>query len=131
MRIAKRKWSGIASALGACCLAAAGCDSGGGGRPAVSTSKTEVSVTGKVTIKGQPASGGSVTFDASNIDRKDVQPKTAEIGADGKYSIKTYPGDNGVIVNVPGSAAGFRGRHEVTEGENTFDIEVETAPAPK
>ena len=118
-------------ALVACGLASAGCEPSGGGRPAVSTSKTEVNVSGTVTVKGQPVTGGRVIFDASNIDRKDVTPKTAEIGKDGKYSGKTYPGDNGVQVSVPGQGMTYRQRREITEGDNTYDIELDAAPRPK
>lgn len=122
-----RKFAGLS--LTALCVVALGCESNGGGTPPTSTSKTEVNVSGTVTVKGKPATGGKITFDATNINRKDVQPTSADIGKDGKYSAKTYPGDNGVqISGVPGQAMLFRQRKEISEGDNTYDVELEAAP---
>ena len=59
------------------------------------TSLTEVTVTGVVTVKGKPASGGQITFNPSNRDRK-VPAFAAPIGQDGSYTIKTYTGENEV-----------------------------------
>ena len=59
------------------------------------TSLTEVTVTGVVTVKGQPATGGQISFNPSNRDRK-VPAFTAPIGQDGSFTIKTYTGDNEV-----------------------------------
>jgi hypothetical protein len=63
--------------------------------PAVDTSQIEVPVTGVVMVKGKPASGGQISFNPSNRDRK-VSAFTAPIGQDGSYSIKTYTGENEV-----------------------------------
>ncbi|MEJ7639981.1 MAG: hypothetical protein WKF75_18915 [Singulisphaera sp.] len=38
----------------------------GEGKPSVESSETEATVTGKVTIRGKPATKGSVMFDLSN-----------------------------------------------------------------
>jgi len=124
-----RKILGLAAA--ATLLASCGCDSDGGGRPTSSTSKNEVTVTGTVSVAGKPASGGNITFDASNIERKDVLPKSATIGKDGKYTVKTYPGDNGVLITITGQPMQYRQRHEVSDGDNTYDIELESAQSPK
>ena len=63
------------------------------GTPSVDTSLTEVTVTGVVKVKGKPASGGQISFNPSNRDRK-VPAFTAPIGQDGNYTIKTYTGEN-------------------------------------
>ena len=54
-----------------------------------------MTVTGVVTVKGKPASGGQITFNPSNRDRK-VPAFAAPIGQDGSYTIKTYTGENEV-----------------------------------
>src|SRR5437773_1460517 len=67
----------------------------GDGKPSVDTSLTEATVTGVVTAKGEPVSGGTIHFNPSNSGRI-VPTKSAEIGPDGTYTIKTYTGDNRV-----------------------------------
>src|SRR6516164_2652145 len=74
-----------------------GCD----GRPAVSSSTTEATVKGTVTIKGKPATKGTVEFDPANYQRKDVQARSAPINPDGTYTIKTLVGGNTVRVRGP------------------------------
>jgi len=105
-------------------LAAAwGC---GAGAPSVSTDTTEATVRGKVKIKGKPANGGEVFFDASNHRRKVNALRTAPIGKDGTYSIRTYVGENSVQVRSSARGSG-RGDESVTydvrAGENVFDID--------
>ena len=79
-------------------LAALGCmDS----RPSVSSSTTEATVKGTVTIKGKPATKGSVVFDPSNYARKNEQPRSAPLNKDGTYSIKTLIGSNSIRVSSP------------------------------
>jgi hypothetical protein len=68
-----------------------GCD----GTPSVDTSQNEVTVTGVVKVKGQPATGGQISFNPSNRDRK-VPAFSAPIGQDGSFTIKTYSGENEV-----------------------------------
>ena len=63
--------------------------------PSVDTSLSEVSVSGVVKVKGQPATGGQISFNPSNRDRK-VSAFSAPIGPDGSYTIKTYTGENEV-----------------------------------
>ena len=71
-------------------LLAAGC---GDGAPPVDTSTTPVNITGTVSVKGKPASGGDISFNPSNYQRI-VPAFTAPIGKDGHYTIKTYKGHN-------------------------------------
>jgi hypothetical protein len=68
---------------------------GCGDTPYVDASRTEATVTGVVKVKGQPATGGEISFNPSNRDRK-VGAFTAPIGKDGTYAIKTYTGENEV-----------------------------------
>ncbi len=67
----------------------------GEGTPWVDTSLTEASVSGTVSVKGTPATGGKILFNPSNAGRI-VPTRTADIGPDGTYTIKTLTGDNRV-----------------------------------
>src|SRR5262249_7504841 len=67
----------------------------GDGKPSIDTSLTEATVTGVVSVKGVPATAGTILFNPSNSGRI-VPTRTAEIGPDGTYTIKTYTGDNQV-----------------------------------
>ena len=69
----------VATALLACL---GGC-SGGGGPPSGT-------VTGKVTIDGQPVTGGSIRFHPTAADTKS-KPSGGVIGADGNYSVPDAP----------------------------------------
>jgi len=100
----------------------------GGGAPSVSGSKSEATVKGTVTINGKLASSGTVIFDPSNTERRDVGPVNAAIGKDGGYSLKTLVGAN--VVTVSGKDLLQQApeiqfeklTHDVQGGENTFDI---------
>ena len=70
-------------------------------KPAVSTSAEEAVVRGTVTVHGQPRKQGTITFDPGNIHRKDSLPRSAEIGEDGAYELKTLVGENSVTVRSP------------------------------
>jgi hypothetical protein len=108
-----------------------GCD----GRPSMDTSTTEVTVTGVVKVKGQPASGGQISFNPSNRDRK-VSAFTSTIGQDGSYSIKTYTGEN--MVTFGGEVAktypalGITKKYCVVTGggqQQDFDLLGDEQPA--
>ena len=89
----------------------------------------EATVTGVVTAKGVPVSvGGTIVFNPSNSGRI-VPSRTAEIGSDGRYTIKTYTGDNQVSYGgelakkYPG--LGLRKDFAtVASGENTIDFDL-------
>ena len=74
------------------CATFPGC---GDGKPSTDTSLTEATVMGIVKVKGEPATGGTIIFNPNNSGRI-VPMRTAEIGPDGHYTIKTYTGDNRV-----------------------------------
>jgi len=76
-----------------------GCNSGGSA-PAVSGSSEESNVKGTVTVKGKPATAGKVVFDPANINRRTVLSRSADIGKDGTYTVKTLIGQN--IVHLEG-----------------------------
>jgi hypothetical protein len=101
-----------------------GCD----GRPAVSSSTTEATVKGTVTVKGKPATKGTVEFDPANYQRKDAQARSAPINPDGTYTIETLVGGNTVRVRGPeaekAGALYETTDFDVKEGENTLDIKV-------
>jgi hypothetical protein len=69
-----------------------GCDDG---KPSVDTSKREATVSGIVSVRGKPATGGNILFNASNSERI-VPYKTAPIGPDGSYKVTTFTGGNKV-----------------------------------
>ena len=122
---ANRSIVGLAGAL---LLAGWGCD-GGGGAHSVSASTEEATVKGTVTVDGKPISEGDVTFDATNINRKNGGGRTAKIGADGSYSLKTFVGSNSVTVHgtkVDGDPRlRMNGKQvDVKDGENTIAIEL-------
>ncbi|MBX6315190.1 MAG: hypothetical protein IRY99_20115 [Isosphaeraceae bacterium] len=98
------------------------------GKPPVSSSTEEATVTGKVFIKGKPATGGKVVFDPANYQRKDVTARTADIQKDGTYTIKTLVGGNMVRVDSPEAAAAGGSyatiNYDVKSGENQFDIKI-------
>jgi hypothetical protein len=100
----------------------------GDGKPYVDTSLNEATVTGTVSANGVPATGGSIHFNPSNSGRI-VPTRSAEIGPDGKYTIKTYTGDNQVTyggdVATKNRGVGLRRDFATVEaGENHFDFDV-------
>jgi hypothetical protein len=101
-----------------------GCDS----RPSVSSSTTEATVKGTVTIKGKPPKKGEIVFDPANYQRKDVAARTAKIKEDGTYTITTLVGGNSVRVAGPeAERAGSTYTSidfDVQPGENTLDISL-------
>jgi len=103
-----------------------------GGAPAVSSSMEEATVKGTVTINGKPATGGDIQFDPSNVDRKGM-PRTAPIGEDGTYTIKTLVDANVVTITGPKvdkNLSAMVQTVKVNSGENTIPIEL-PPPAPK
>jgi hypothetical protein len=102
----------------------------GDGKPYQDTSLNEATVSGVVTAKGKPVTaGGSIQFNASNSGRI-VPTKTAPIGPDGRYTIKTYTGVN--VVTYEGEIAGKypglglrRDSAEVKSGANTVDFDIQ------
>lgn len=101
---------------------AIGCE---GGKPSVESSNTEAKVKGTVTINGKLANKGTVQFDPSNYQRKDVPAHTAEIGTDGTYSITTLTGENQVSVASPalqGRDTSNMTNFNAQAGENSFNI---------
>jgi hypothetical protein len=118
--------------LGACLLTVtalgflAGCE---GSPPAVDTTNTEATVKGVVKIDGVPATEGEVMFDPANYRRKDAAMRTAPIGADGSYTVKTLTGENqvklgGSLVHKKGILGRVTRGLDVKPGENTFDFEA-------
>lgn len=100
----------------------------GDGKPSIDTSLTEATVTGVVTAKGVPVTGGTINFNPSNSGRI-VPTRTAEIGSDGTYTLKTYTGDN--LVTYGGELAAKhvgvglkRDYASVQPGENKLDFDV-------
>ena len=103
----------------------------------VSQTADEATVRGKVTLGGQPLTGGQLVFNPANYQRKSVPARTASIGDDGSYTVKTLTGSNMVMVSPKKVAA--RGKAttdpyemiplEVNPGDNTFNINL-TPRAP-
>ncbi|MFO0908918.1 MAG: hypothetical protein U0794_11260 [Isosphaeraceae bacterium] len=113
------------AATGACALVMGGC----GGPPAVDSSTTEATVKGVVKVDGEPVTEGEIIFDPANYLRKDAPQRTAPIGKDGSYTIKTLTGEN--IVRISGPATKKHSGLQYTKrpvnvnsGENSFDFVV-------
>jgi hypothetical protein len=101
----------------------------GGSPPAVDSSNTEATVKGVVKVDGVPATEGDIVFDAANYKRKDVAARSAPIGKDGSYTIKTLTGENqvklgGALVHKKGILGRVTRALDVKPGENTFDFEA-------
>jgi hypothetical protein len=100
----------------------------GDGKPGVDTSLTEATVNGVVSIKGVPATGGSILFNPSNSGRL-VATRSASIGPDGKYTIKTLTGGNQVTfdgdIAIKNKGVGMLKEYvEVQSGTNTADFDL-------
>ena len=112
-------------------LVAFGCDGG----PSVDSSSTEATVKGVVKVAGNPATDGEILFDASNIKRPNSPLRSAPIGKDGSYTIKTLTGENiirlgGAITKKNGSLQATKRAMIVSSGENTFNFEVAEESKP-
>jgi hypothetical protein len=125
--IMRRRKTFLAVALLAV-AAAPGC---GDGKPYQDTSLTEATVSGVVTVKGTPVTeGGTILFNPSNSGRL-VPTKSATIGRDGRYTIKTYTGVNVVtyggddfVKKYPGLGL-RRDAATVVSGENKLDFDIQ------
>ncbi len=107
------------------CAMVPGC---GDGKPYHDSSLSEATVSGTVTAKGEPVTAGIISFNAANSARL-VAARTAEIGPDGHYTLKTYTGDNQVTYGgeLAKKYMGVGLRKDfaaVKSGENTFDFDV-------
>jgi hypothetical protein len=126
-RIANRL---VAASLFTLLTVSAGCNDG------ASSSTSEGTVSGVVTLLGKPVSSGQIQFDAANINRKDAPQRYADIGKDGRYSIKALVGSNRVTPVLPSVGRGGDLRRavksiEVSSGENSCDIDIPAfAPPP-
>jgi hypothetical protein len=126
--MSRTQWGVVA--LAAALFVGGGCG-GGGGAPAVSSSMEEATVTGPVTVHGKPLTKGEIAFDPANVDRK-VAPRTAPIGSDGAYTIKTLIGENSVTVRGPAidrdpDLALNQRMVDVQSGDNQVPIELPQA----
>jgi len=109
-------------------LLVTGC-SVGSGKPAVDGSSTESTVSGKVLLKGKPATSGTVIFDPSNYLRKNEPARRTDIQKDGTYSIKTLTGSNSIRVEGKEAntvqGADYAGlAYDVPAGQSTYDIKL-------
>jgi hypothetical protein len=99
---------------------------GCGGGPAATSTTEEATVKGTVTINGKPATGGTVEFDPSNINRREAPHGKCEIGKDGSYSVKTLVGENSIMISGPEVTAAkidmAKKFLDVKSGENDFPI---------
>jgi hypothetical protein len=100
----------------------------GDGKPSMDTSLTEATVSGVVSVKGIPATGGAILFNPSNAGRI-VPARSAPIGPDGNYTIKTLTGTNqvsfeGEVAKKNVGVGLIKDFAEVTSGENkkNFDL---------
>jgi hypothetical protein len=106
-------------------IACAGCGGGGGTAPAPATGE-EAPVHGTVTINGALAKEGRISFDPATADRPTAPVASTAIGKDGKYTLRTWVGENRVSVDTPETrkdpnlAAPVP--FDVKSGDNTIDV---------
>lgn len=115
------------------CVALLGC---GTSPPSVSGSLEEATVRGVVRVHGKAVNNGTVTFNSTNINRPNVAPVQAKIGADGKYEVKTHIGQNYIEVDCKElrqsknrALADTQISVDVKAGESTIDVDLPTNPA--
>jgi hypothetical protein len=126
MRLAQKSVGCTAAMVSfVCFLLISGC---GDGKPSVDSSLTEATVTGLVSVKGKAATGGSIRFNPSNSGRI-VTYRSAEIGPDGSYSVKTFTGMNRVSFDGPiasqNKGVGLLKQYaDVKSGENKIDFDL-------
>jgi hypothetical protein len=122
-----RRLTARAGLVGVVCgLTAGGC---GSGAPYAESSRTQATVSGRVTAQGKPVTKGQIIFDPANVNRPTEPARTTELRADGTYDVTTLIGANRVTVAIPGRAAkaGFpyiQRSFDVKTGSNTFDVEI-------
>jgi len=104
---------------------------GGGQTPAVSSSKQEANVSGKVSLQVKPLNNVRVLFSPFNIKRADAQPRQAEIGKDGSYRVTTLIGDNLVQIDCKElqlpknrAIADTERSVNVKSGDNVIDLKI-------
>ncbi|CAN5865022.1 hypothetical protein BH23PLA1_BH23PLA1_24090 [soil metagenome] len=103
-----------------------GCDGGG---PSATSSTTEATVNGTVTLDGKPLTWGSLSFDPANVSRPMEAPRMTTIEKDGTYSVTTLVGENTVVVSdVPGAGSNEAYSDlvktvEVAAGQNQINID--------
>jgi hypothetical protein len=107
----------------------------GDGTPAVDTATTEATVKGIVAIRGKPVTQGTISFDPSNVKRKFEPVRSAPIGKDGSYTVKTLVGGNQVTFSGPAFDKDRQLQDvllpfDVQAGENTFNVELPPAAKP-
>jgi hypothetical protein len=98
------------------------------GKPPIDTSHNEATVTGVVTVKGTPATGGKINFNPSNSGRI-VGTNSGDIRPDGTYTVKTLTGGN--LVTFSGEVALknkgiglLREYADIKTGENKIDYDL-------
>jgi hypothetical protein len=101
----------------------------GDGRPSVDTSTAEATVKGTVKVRGKPATGGTIHFDPSNVKRKTEAVRSAPIGKDGSYTVKTLVGMNQITFTGPAFDKDRQLQdasvpYDVQSGEQTLNIEL-------
>ena len=117
--------------LMAACAVAVFLGGGCGGETSATSaasSSEEAVVHGTVKVQGKLVRSGTVSFEPSQGDRSSAMPRTAPIGKDGTYSLKTLVGTNRVYVSAPAfpnepNAQRLSLECDVRSENNTFNIE--------
>jgi hypothetical protein len=115
---------GLAAACAVTMFLGGGC----GGETSDTSPSEEAVVHGTVKFQGKLVRSGTVSFEPSHGDRRSATPRTAPIGNDGTYSIKTLAGTNRVYVSAPAfpdepNAQRLIPECDVRSENNTFNIE--------
>ncbi len=113
-------------------MVAGGCGGEGAGGGGGSASKSEATVTGKVTIKGKAATKGNLTFEPLGANGIPTGSKVTQVGKDGTYTVTTTTGSNDVTISGTGNAVADSSYNkttlDVTPGANTKDFDLPLPP---
>jgi hypothetical protein len=118
------KRGGLVAACAVTVFLGGGC----GGETSATSSSEEAAVHGTVKLQGKLIRSGTVSFERSHGDRSTAMPRTAPIGKDGTYSLKTLVGTNRVYVSAPAfpnepNAQRLIPECDVRSNNTTFNIE--------
>jgi hypothetical protein len=124
----RRSLRWLPTGFAACLIACAGC---GRGTAPDSTTSDEATVHGKVTVNGVRAKEGRISFDPTSADRPTAPVASAEIGKDGRFTLRTWVGENRVSVDTSETRKDANLStpvpFDVKSGDNPLDV---TLPRP-
>src|SRR5262249_26706749 len=116
--------AGVCTIVGAL-LAGGGCGPGKEGDAA--GSQVEAKVSGKISVKGKPATRGKVTFEPPRPGGNRVAGRIADIRKEGTFELTTLVGSNHVIIGGTRNAAAGPYNPlnvDVKPGDNRLELDL-------